>query len=70
MNEQHQLTDWGRVLEAVLDASGTRKDQEEAALIAVELLRFELVNPETMFLGYSGAPEQGSGQYRFVKSNI
>lgn len=64
LNEQHQLTEWGRVLEAVWSASGTRRDEEEAALIAVELMRFELINPDTMFLGYGGAPGNGSGRCR------
>lgn len=66
LNEQHQLTDWGKVLEAVWSASGTRRDEEEAALIAVELMRFELINPDTMFLGYGGAPGNGSGWCRIL----
>jgi len=64
VNEKHQLTDWGEILKAALDASGSRRDQEEAVLIAVELLRLGLVTPDTMFLGYAGAPEHGSGTYR------
>ncbi|KAL2048106.1 hypothetical protein N7G274_000017 [Stereocaulon virgatum] len=60
VDEQHQLTEWGKILETALDAAGTRKDQEEAVFIAVELLRFELVSPDTMFLGYAGAPEHGT----------
>lgn len=64
LNDQHQLTEWGKVLEAVWSASGTRRDEEEAALIAVELMRFELINPDTMFLGYGGAPGNGSGRCR------
>ena len=67
LNEQHQLTEWGKVLEAVWSASGTRRDEEEAALIAVELMRFELINPDTMFLGYGGAPGNGSGRCRCLK---
>ena len=63
VNEKHQLTDWGEVLKAALDASGSRKDQEEAVFIAVELLRLGLVTPDTLFLGYAGAPENGSGMY-------
>ena len=63
VNEKHQLTDWGEVLRAALDASGSRKDQEEAVFIAVELLRLGLVTPDTLFLGYAGAPENGSGTY-------
>lgn len=61
VDEQHKLTDWGEILRTALDASGTRKDQEEAVFIAVELLRLELVTPATMFLGYAGAPMNGSG---------
>lgn len=60
VNENHALTDWGEVLKTALDASGSRKDQEEAVFIAVELLRLGLVTPDTMFLGYAGAPERGS----------
>jgi len=60
VNEKHQLTDWGEILRTALDASGSRKDQEEAVFIAVELLRLGLVTPDTMFLGYAGAPEKGS----------
>ena len=67
LNEQHQLTEWGKVLEAIWSASGTRRDQEEAALIAVELMRFELINPDTMFLGYGGAPGSGSGTCRHLE---
>ena len=63
VNEQHQLTAWGKILEAALSASGTRKDQEEAVFLAVELMRFGLVSPDTMFVGYDGAPKNGSGWY-------
>ena len=68
LNEQHQLTEWGKVLEAVWSASGTRRDEEEAALIAVELMRYELINPDTMFLGYGGAPGNGSGENKRLSS--
>lgn len=70
LNEQHQLTEWGKVLEAVWSASGTRRDEEEAALIAVELMRFELINPDTMFLGYGGAPGNGSGEYAWIERDV
>ena len=63
VNDKHQLTDWGETLKAALDASGSRRDQEEAVFIAVELLRLRLITPDTMFLGYAGAPEHGSGAY-------
>ncbi|KAL6721581.1 hypothetical protein ACLMJK_000685 [Lecanora helva] len=60
VNEKHQLTDWGETLKTALDASGSRRDQEEAIFLGVELLRLRLITPDTMFLGYAGAPEHGS----------
>lgn len=61
LNNQHQLTAWGKVLEVTLSASGPNKDLEEAAFLAIELLRLGLLTADTMFQGYSGAPVQGSG---------
>lgn len=61
LDNQHQLTTWGKVLEVTLSASGPNKDLEEAAFLATELLRLGLLTADTMFQGYSGAPLQGSG---------
>ena len=61
VDDQHQLTTWGKVLETTLSASGPNKDLEEAAFLAIELLRLGLLTADTMFQGYSGAPVQGSG---------
>jgi hypothetical protein len=61
VDEQHQLTAWGKILQEALSAAGTSKDEEEAVFLAVEILRFGLLNPDTMFLGYSGAPGNGTG---------
>ena len=63
VDEKHQLTEWGKVLEATLKVSGANKAQEEAAFLAVELLRLGLLNADTMFRGYSGAPMRGSGEF-------
>ena len=63
MNEQHQLTEWGKILETALESAGTENHQEEAVFLAIELLRLELISPDTMFLGYAGAPVNGSGKY-------
>lgn len=60
INKKHQLTHWGKVLEASLSVVGSNKDQEEATLVAIELLRLNLLNADTMFVGYSGAPVHGS----------
>lgn len=62
VNDEHQLTSWGKVLEATLIVSGANKAQEEAAFLAVELLRLGLLNADTMFRDYSGAPMRGSGE--------
>lgn len=62
VDEEHQLTTWGKVLEATLSVSGASKTQEEAAFLAVELLRLGLLNADTMFRDYSGAPMRGSGE--------
>ena len=67
VNDKHQLTEWGEILKVALDASGSRRDQEEAVLMAVELLRLGLVTPDTMFLGYAGAPEHGTGKFQHQK---
>lgn len=48
--------------------SGPNKDQEEAAFLAVELLRLGLLSADTMFVGYSGAPERGSGNILSINS--
>lgn len=61
IDEKHQLTKWGEVLRAALSKVGSSKDQEEAAFLAVDLLRLGLLNADTMFEGYSGAPMRGSG---------
>ena len=61
INRKHQLTGWGKVLEAALPASATRRELEEATFIAIELLRHDLLNANTMFPDSSGAPLRGSG---------
>ena len=62
LDRKHQLTNWGRVLEAALPTSGTRREQEEAIFVAIELLRHNLLNANTMFPDSSGAPLRGSGK--------
>ena len=63
IDEKHQLTSWGKVLRDVLLTAGPSRKFEEAALLAVELLRFELLSPDTMFENYGGAPINGTGKY-------
>ncbi|KAL8938566.1 MAG: hypothetical protein Q9211_003155 [Gyalolechia sp. 1 TL-2023] len=56
VDQQHQLTSWGKVLNSMLSVMGYRLERERAALLAVELLRFDLLKADTMFASYSGAP--------------
>ena len=62
IDEQHQLTHWGKVLESALITAGSSKEFEEATLLAVELVRFKLLSPDTMFENYGGVPLNGTGQ--------
>lgn len=61
VDDKHQLTNWGSTLVTILATLGPGKLQEEAAFVAVELLRLNLLNPDTMFPDYSGAPVRGTG---------
>ena len=61
VDEKHQLTHWGKVLESALLVVGPSRELEEAVLLAVELMRFDLLKPDTMFKNYSGAPINGTG---------
>lgn len=63
INDQHELTSWGLVLNAALsagDQSYASDEIDEAVLIAIELLRYGLLNANNMFPTYTGAPIRGS----------
>ncbi|KAE9968528.1 hypothetical protein EG328_007520 [Venturia inaequalis] len=67
IDENHKLTTWGQVLHSVITATSSEgimpgKDLEEGALIAVELARYGLLNTNTMFASYGGAPHLGTGK--------
>jgi hypothetical protein len=59
VNEEHRLTEWGEVLYEALTALPPGEN-EEGALIAVELARLGLLNADNMFPKYSGGPLKGS----------
>ncbi|KAL9599757.1 MAG: hypothetical protein Q9219_003640 [cf. Caloplaca sp. 3 TL-2023] len=65
VDRHHQLTVWGKVLNSILSVLGHNPESEKAALLAVELLRFDLLKADTMFPSYSGAPFRGSGRAPF-----
>ncbi|KAL9606814.1 MAG: hypothetical protein Q9179_000022 [Wetmoreana sp. 5 TL-2023] len=60
VDRQHRLTVWGNVLDGMLSKLGYSLEQETAALLAIELLRHGVLNADTMFNQYSGAPFRGS----------
>ena len=62
VDRKHQLTAWGKVLYTALSKTVLSKHQEEATFLAVELLRLKLLNADTMFMGYTGAPVRGSSR--------
>ncbi|KAA6408456.1 MAG: hypothetical protein FRX48_07538 [Lasallia pustulata] len=60
VDNKHELTPWGKVMDITLTACGSSKEQEEAGFIAVELLRLGLLNNSPMFPNYSGTPLRGT----------
>ncbi|KAL8830353.1 MAG: hypothetical protein Q9170_005766 [Blastenia crenularia] len=64
INQQHQLTAWGKILNGMLSAIQYDSERERATLLAVELLRFDVLKADTMFSGYSGAPYRGTDMDR------
>jgi hypothetical protein len=59
IDAQHRLTEWGDVLYQVI-SSLPPGENEEGALIAVELARYGLLNADNMFPTYSGGPHKGN----------
>jgi hypothetical protein len=64
VDTNHQLTAWGKVLAAIIPGLKGKPDLEEGAIIAVELLRLNILNSNMdMFPHYLGYPIRGEGQY-------
>ncbi|OJJ50972.1 hypothetical protein ASPZODRAFT_300652 [Penicilliopsis zonata CBS 506.65] len=60
IDEKHQLTSWGLCLEKALATLDPGDELEEATFIAIELLRFDLLNAKHWFSHLSGGPMRGS----------
>ena len=60
VDNQHELTAWGKVLSMMMTELSESSEQHEAAVLACELLKFDLLSSETMFPSYTGAPMHGS----------
>lgn len=59
----HNLTQWGKVLAAVISGLKGKPEHEEAAVLAVELIRMGLLTSDiNMFPTYNGAPMRGSSE--------
>lgn len=57
----HNLTLWGQILAKVITGLKRKPELEEAAVLAVELLRLGLLTADiNMFPAYNGAPMRGS----------
>jgi hypothetical protein len=58
VNDEHKLTEWGNALTTTIKALPT-SDQEEAALLAFELLRLGLLNARNRHDEWIGGPNMG-----------
>ncbi|KAJ6113118.1 XPG N-terminal [Penicillium capsulatum] len=60
VDAKHNLTTWGKVLEQALSTVDQIDELEEAIFIAIEMLRFDLLNTKGWFSHVSGGPMRGS----------
>jgi uncharacterized membrane protein len=67
----HQLTQWGACLEQALSVLDPSDTLEEATFLAIEMLRFGLLNSKQWFSHVSGGPMRGSGELvRCLKDGV
>ncbi|KAJ5107072.1 XPG N-terminal [Penicillium angulare] len=60
IDDKHKLTAWGKCLEQALSAVEPADNLEDAIFIALEMLRFDLLNTKHWFSHVSGGPMRGS----------
>ena len=64
VDDAHHLTRWGRLLFLTLERLQSTREQAEAALLAVELLRLGLLSTKPLFSKeYGGSAVHGSGNF-------
>jgi hypothetical protein len=64
VDDKHNLTAWGKVLAKAITTLKGDPNLEEAAVVAVELIRLGILNSDiNMFPSYNGAPMRGEGTY-------
>jgi hypothetical protein len=67
VDSSHNLTQWGKVLASVITGLEGNSQHEEAAVLAVELIRMGLLTADiNMFPTYNGAPMRGTSQYTIL----
>ncbi|KAI9759230.1 MAG: hypothetical protein M4579_002518 [Chaenotheca gracillima] len=62
VDEQHSLTPWGKALQAAISALDPADNLEEEILVAIEMLRLNLLKADTIFSKHVGDPLHGSEQ--------
>ncbi|KAF7590900.1 hypothetical protein BBP40_002262 [Aspergillus hancockii] len=62
IDEKHQLTSWGVSLEQALSILDPDDNLEEATFLAIEMLRFGVLNAKQWFSHVSGGPMRGSDE--------
>ena len=63
VDSSHNLTPWGKVLVKIMAGLKGKPELEEAAMLAVELLRLNILTADIhMFPTYNGAPMRGNSQ--------
>ncbi|KAJ5546330.1 hypothetical protein N7494_003915 [Penicillium frequentans] len=60
VDDKHKLTTWGNCLEQALSSVDPADNLEDAIFIAIEMLRFDLLNTKNWFQSVSGGPMRGS----------
>ena len=63
IDDKHQLTSWGKMLEASLANAESNEQSEDHALLAVELLRFGLLNTQSP-VGVSVLPSDAAAEQK------
>ena len=60
VDQEHNLTSWGKVLQTMISALPPSSHLEEGIVLATELLRLDVLNSDTLFPSYTGAPMHGT----------
>lgn len=62
INEKHELTSWGESLAQALSVLDPADNLEEPTFLAIEMIRFGVLNTKEWFSQFSGGPMRGTGK--------